>query len=164
MKRESLVMTLIGKDRPGLVASLSAIIDRHGGNWEESRMVELEGEFAGLLHVQVPGDRAGELTAALRRLEGLAVTVARAPESPPPGGDSRAMTLEIIGQDHPGIVHQLAEAIARRGVNIEELTSELRSAPMAGIRWGDSPKRARPLSRWAWGSSRTMYPRPSRFM
>ena len=61
MKNVSLVMTLIGKDRPGLVASLAAIIDRHGGNWEESRMVELAGEFAGLLHVQVPAERAAPM-------------------------------------------------------------------------------------------------------
>jgi glycine cleavage system regulatory protein len=132
MKKESLVMTLIGKDRPGLVASLSAIIDRHGGNWEESRMVELEGEFAGLLHVGVAADRAGELERALGEIEGMTVTVARAPAAEPSPEDTHLMTVEVIGQDHPGIVHHLSEAIAARGINIEELTSELKSAPMAG--------------------------------
>ncbi len=43
MKR-SLVMTVIGKDRPGLVKELSAIIEAHGGNWEESRMGHRAGE------------------------------------------------------------------------------------------------------------------------
>lgn len=132
MKRESLVMTLIGKDRPGLVASLSAIIDRHGGNWEESRMVELQGEFAGLLHVEIPADRAGDLEEALGGLEGMSVTVARAPAAEPSAGDTHVMSLEVVGQDRPGIVHHLSEAIAARGINIEELTSELQSAPMAG--------------------------------
>ena len=132
MSNVSLVMTLIGKDRPGLVASLAAIIDRHGGNWEESRMVELAGEFAGLLHVHVPAGRAADLEQALGGLEEMSVTVARAPESKPAAADTRFLTLEVLGQDRPGIVHQLSAAIAALGINIEELTSELKSAPMAG--------------------------------
>ncbi|MFQ5349742.1 MAG: ACT domain-containing protein, partial [Thermoanaerobaculia bacterium] len=41
--QQTLVMTLIGRDRPGLVEALAAIIEEHGGNWEESRMVQLAG-------------------------------------------------------------------------------------------------------------------------
>ncbi len=130
MKNESLIMTLIGKDRPGLVESLSAIIESHGGNWEESRMIELAGQFAGLLHVHVPVERAGDLERALGDLEGMSVTVARS--APERHDDVHCMTLDVVGQDHPGIVHQISAVIAGRGISIEELESGLESAPMAG--------------------------------
>ena len=129
---KSLVMTIIGEDRPGLVEALSAIIDEHGGNWEESRMVHLAGEFAGLVHVQVPRDRAGELERALGGLKGLSVVVARAQEGEPLPADAHFLELEVIGQDHPGIVHRLAQAIAAERINIEELETEIVDAPMSG--------------------------------
>ncbi len=130
--KQSLVMTVIGKDRPGLVEALSAIIAEHDGNWEESRMVQLAGEFAGVLHVHVPGQRAAELESALSSLERLSVVVARAPEEQPAPAPTHAIDLEVEGQDHPGIVHRVAAAVAARGVNVEELETELRPAPMTG--------------------------------
>ena len=129
--QQSLVMTLIGRDRPGLVETVSAIVEEHGGNWEESRMVQLAGEFAGLLRVQAPAAGLGELERALRGLEGVSVIVARAldePELP----DTRFLELEVVGQDHRGIVHGLAATLAERGVNVEELETQVIDAPMSG--------------------------------
>jgi glycine cleavage system regulatory protein len=128
---QSLVMTVIGRDRPGLVKALAAVIEEHGGNWEESRMAQLAGEFAGLLRVRVPAERAGDLERALGGLEDVAVVVAR-PPSAPPASRSRLLGLEVVGQDHPGIVHALAGALASMAVNVEELESEVTSAPMSG--------------------------------
>lgn len=129
--KESLVMTVIGTDRPGLVEALSAIIEAHGGNWEESRMTRLAGQFAGLVHVHAPAERAGDLERALGEVVGLRVVVARAPGEEP-AGDTHVLELEVHGQDHPGIVHQLSEAIAAREISIEKLESEVSSAPMTG--------------------------------
>ena len=134
MMRESLVMTIIGRDRPGLVESVSAVIEKHGGNWEESRLVQLAGEFAGVVHVRVPADRASDLETALGSLEGMSVTVAKAPEEGPPPADTHYLELDLQGQDHPGIVHRVTEAIAARRINIVELESEVGSAPMTGQR------------------------------
>ncbi len=130
--KQSLVMTLIGEDRPGLVEQLSATIEGHGGNWEESRMVQLAGKFAGLLHVHVPGERAVELEAALGNLDGLSVVVARAPAEQPAPRATHALELDVEGQDHPGIVHRVAAAIAAKGINVEEIETELGAAPMTG--------------------------------
>ncbi len=131
MKR-SLVMTVIGEDRPGLVEQLSAIIEDHGGNWEESRMVHLAGQFAGLLHVHVPGERAGELEAALASLDGLSAAVSRAPEPRSAPDATHTLELDLEGQDHPGIVHSVSAALAAKDVNVEELETEIRAAPMTG--------------------------------
>jgi glycine cleavage system regulatory protein len=129
--QQSLVMTVIGRDRPGLVESVAAVIDAHDGNWEESRMVQLAGEFAGVLRVQVAAERAAELEAALGDIEDVSVVVARALDEPATAGD-HFLELEVVGQDHPGIVHRLAGAMAGSGVNVEELETEVVDAPMSG--------------------------------
>ena len=73
----SLVMTLIGADRPGLVRSVAATVTEHGANWLESRMARLAGQFAGILRVDVPENRADGLVQALQQLDrqGLKVIV-----------------------------------------------------------------------------------------
>jgi predicted amino acid-binding ACT domain protein len=57
----TLVITVVGDDRAGLVASLADIVDAHGGNWETSEMAELAGAFAGIVEVSVSTDRADDL-------------------------------------------------------------------------------------------------------
>ena len=128
-----LILTAIGKDRPGLVSALSEEIAAHGGNWLESRMARLAGEFAGIVRVSVPAANADALVAALRGLEarGLRVTVERG------AGEVRAAVraefkLELMGQDHPGIIRDVTHALAALGVNIEELTTQIESGSMSG--------------------------------
>ncbi len=129
---ESLVVTVIGKDRPGLVESVSAVVEEHGGSWVESRMSRLAGEFAGILRVSVPADRADSLTEALEglRSDGLRVMVERGFEEAVEEG--HVILLELVGSDRPGIVHKISEALAARGVNVDELNTECEGAPWSG--------------------------------
>ncbi|KPK52396.1 MAG: glycine cleavage system protein R [Myxococcales bacterium SG8_38_1] len=129
---ESLVVTVIGKDRPGLVESVSAVVEQHGGNWVESRMSRLAGEFAGILRVSVPPDRADGLTDALEGLKagGLRVVVERGFEETPEEG--QVILLDLVGSDRPGIVHAISEALAARNVNVDELNTECDGAPWSG--------------------------------
>jgi len=129
----SLVLTVIGPDRPGLVEALSEAVADHQGSWLESRMARLAGQFAGILRVGVPEEQVDALTAALQSLEpeGLQVGVTRT-QSEPPDADVREIRLEIIGSDRPGIVHEISEALADRGINVDELRTEIMSAPMSG--------------------------------
>lgn len=126
-------MTVIGPDRPGLVESIASLVASHGGNWLESRMSRLGGQFAGILRVDVPADHAGALSRALSALSTKGVTVvihtdhAAAAES---GEELRL--IELIGQDRPGIVQQITAALAKHGVNVEELETECVSAAMSG--------------------------------
>ena len=129
----SLVLTVIGPDRPGLVEALSETIAEHGANWLESRMSHLEGWFAGLLRVNIPDANTANLMRALDELEsrGLRVTV-QATEPTPPVAETRALRLELIGQDHPGIIRQISHELAERRVNVDELDTNVTSAPMSG--------------------------------
>ncbi|HKO09880.1 MAG TPA: ACT domain-containing protein [Alphaproteobacteria bacterium] len=128
-----LILTAIGKDRPGLVSALSEEIAAHGGNWLESRMARLAGEFAGIVRVSVPAANAEALVAALRGLEarGLRVTVERG-VGEVPATVRAGFKLELMGQDHPGIIRDVTHALAALGVNIEELTTEIESGSMSG--------------------------------
>jgi glycine cleavage system regulatory protein len=129
----SLVLTVIGPDRPGIVEALAEKAAAHGANWEESRMARLAGQFAGILRVSVAEDEADPLTEALAGLEreGLKVVVEKiaAVEA---DERARSLTLELVGNDRPGIVRQISHALTRRGVNVDELTTECTSAPMSG--------------------------------
>jgi glycine cleavage system regulatory protein len=126
-------MTVIGADRPGLVQLVASRVADHGGNWLESRMCHLGGQFAGILRVEVAAERVDELVGALHRLDesGLRVIVHAEGGAAAKAAGSVA-TLELVGQDRPGILRSVSGVLAAHGVNVEELSSERVSAPMGG--------------------------------
>jgi glycine cleavage system regulatory protein len=127
------ILTVIGPDRSGLVKALANPIADHGGNWLESRMCRLGGQFAGILRVEVPAERADALATTLGQLQtaGLKVAVLREDITPAARKGSRAV-LDTVGQDQPGILRRVTGVLAARGVNIEDLNSERTDAPMGG--------------------------------
>lgn len=126
-------MTVIGADRPGLVQLVAACVADHGGNWLESRMCRLGGQFAGILSVEVPQGRAKELANALAKLEaqGLRV-ILHAEESMVAAGKGTLAEIELVGHDRPGILRSVSGVLASHGLNVEDLASERVSAPMGG--------------------------------
>ena len=130
--RTSLVLTVIGDDRPGIVEQLSDQVLAAGANWEESRMARLAGKFAGLLRVSVDADRADALASSLETLGagGLKVVVERS--GPGEAAAFRPFLLELLGNDQPGIIRDISRVLAQHHVNIEELETDLTSAPMTG--------------------------------
>lgn len=127
----TLVLTIIGLDKPGLVEAVSQAVAKHGGNWEQSRMAHLANRFAGLLLVTVDSERADKLEADLCSLRDLTVVVERAEEVPRASG-WRGLRLDVVGNDRTGIIRDISRALAERGVNVDELKSECAAAPMAG--------------------------------
>jgi glycine cleavage system regulatory protein len=128
-----LVMTIIGPDRTGLVESVARVVADHGGNWLESRMCRLGGEFAGILRIELPVEKRQMLLGALQALQGRGLTVVVRPdEAAASVTQGRQTKLEIVGHDRPGIVREITSALARANVNVEEFYSECVSAPMSG--------------------------------
>jgi glycine cleavage system regulatory protein len=123
----SLILTVQAPDKPGLVESISSVITAHHGNWLESRMASLAGQFAGILLVQVASEHEAELRAALEALGngGIHLTITKSGAASPK--KRRTLLLELTGQDRPGIVRELSQVLARLSVNIDEL--ETRVAP-----------------------------------
>jgi len=124
-------MILLGPDRTGLVESVARAVAGHGGNWLESRMCRLGGEFAGILRIEIPADRKAALLAALQKIPGLNVVV-QSDSKPAPPAPGRQTKLEIVGHDRPGIVREITGVLAGAGVNVEDFSSEIVSAPMSG--------------------------------
>jgi glycine cleavage system regulatory protein len=130
----TLVLTVIGDDRSGLVSALSGVIAANGGSWERSQMARLAGKFAGIVLVAVPDDRADGLIRDLQplRADGLLdITAERSHVTDDTEGATR-LSLELVGADRSGIVHDISRALATRGVSIEELQTATREAPMSG--------------------------------
>jgi glycine cleavage system regulatory protein len=126
-----LVMTVIGPDRTGLVEAVAHAVASHGGNWLESRMCRLGGEFAGILRIEVPAEKKSALLEALKKISGLTITV-HSSEGKISAKNGKQTNMEIVGQDRPGIVHEISSALARAGVNVEEFSSEVVSGAMTG--------------------------------
>ena len=125
----SLILTVIGPDRPGLVRALAQTVTAHGGSWLESRMARLSGQFAGIVDVDAPMSLLDALHAL--ESEGLRIS-AQTGETVtiPPAGDR--LMVEVIGNDRPGIVRDIARVLAAHHVNIEELTTGVVSGSFSG--------------------------------
>ena len=132
-KMPALVVTLVGPDRPGLVGVVSDVVRRHDGNWLESRMSHLAGQFAGIVLVEATSDDCSALVADLEELEsrGLKVVVAVDSESQTsePG---QLFRLSVVGNDRAGIVREVTQVLTSHEINVEELTTECEAAPQSG--------------------------------
>lgn len=129
---DHLVLTVIAKDQPGLVERVARCISEHGGNWLESRMSRMAGQFAGILRVDVPLDAHAGLLAALDALQAQGIRVQVAPGGAASETVRKAIRLELVGNDRPGIVRDITRLLSSHGVNLESLSTEVVPAPMSG--------------------------------
>jgi glycine cleavage system transcriptional repressor len=128
------VLTAIGTDRPGLVDEVSAYVAKHGGNLEDSRMVNLHGQFAMMLlvsggehvieHLARDLDELQAASALHADLVSADMTVTREPAIP--------YRLTTSAMDHPGLVQSVAHVLRELGVNIESAETTLQPAPITG--------------------------------
>ncbi len=131
----TLVLTVIGNDKSGLVDALAEPIADHGASWDRSHMARLAGQFAGIVVVTVDEDKVASLTAEFDALNAqgvLDVKVAIASATDDDAAEAAQMSLHLIGQDRPGIIREISSALASRDVSILELETETTSAPMSG--------------------------------
>jgi glycine cleavage system regulatory protein len=129
----SIVLTVVGDDRAGIVHLLAETISAHGGNWERSELAELAGTFAGVVLVSVPADRLDELKAALGGIDALlSIAVRRTPEAAPATPSGVGMTFTVLGNDRPGIVRDVTNTLTEHGLTIDTFSSRTIEAPMSG--------------------------------
>ena len=129
----SLVVSIVGADRHGIVSLLADRAQRFGANWAASRLTRLATEFAGTVHFEVPRENADALANALRGLEssGLQIVIARSDGAKVP--DSlRSVELELVGEDRLGIVSRLTKILAERSVSIESIHTEIIRSGVSG--------------------------------
>jgi glycine cleavage system regulatory protein len=128
----SLILTVIGPDRPGLVRALAQSVAAHGGSWLESRMARLGGQFAGIVLVEAPDSLLEDLRALENQGLRIVVQTASVGEASAAPQTGERLALEVVGNDRPGIVRDVARVLAEHGVNIEELTTGVVSGSFSG--------------------------------
>lgn len=147
------MITVIGKDRAGIIARVTGILFRHGANLEDISMTILEGEFAMMMIASLKRPGSGSrLLRALKILEkelGLSVLIKsvegklRRGEKHGPGTDTYLITL--LGADKTGIVYKASSLLARYRLNITDLNCKIlgrgRKAVYAMLLEADVPKR-----------------------
>jgi glycine cleavage system regulatory protein len=127
----TLVLTVIGRDQPGLVRNVASVIAAQSGNWLESRLCRLGGEFAGIVRVEVESAKSAALTEALQTVAGLRVTV-HGEDGAAGAVPGATATLDLVGSDRPGILREVSAVLAAHGLNVEDLATERVDAPMGG--------------------------------
>lgn len=129
----TLILSVVGSDRPGLTQALADAVLSAGGNWLESQLSRLGGLYVGSVLVELAPDRVEALRAAVRAVDaqGLEVRIAPAIEGPAPAGGD-AVSFSLVGQDRPGIVRQVTAALSALGVNIETFETRISAEPHSG--------------------------------
>lgn len=137
----TMVVSLTGPDRVGVVADFSSLLSSSfGANVEASRMAQLGGDFALILQLRVEGaaaDGADAVTpdaveASLKNtFPGFSIS-ARETGQVPPSMAGSDYTVDLEGPDSKGIVASVTEALVRAGANVGEMKTEVGPAPFAG--------------------------------
>lgn len=129
-----LVLTVISDDKPGVVDTLAKTIAQHDGNWLECRMSHLAGKFAGILRVSVDEAHLDALSQALQALnqQGLKVIVEQAQLIHSEADQRKALNFNLVGNDRPGIVRELAQALVNHHISVDELNTDCSSMPWSG--------------------------------
>jgi len=130
--KTSLVLTILGPDRTGLIDDVAEVVNKYEASWMESRMARLAGQFAGILRVECMISEQDALESELRTLNERGLTINIASDVPSSACEGDVSVIDITGHDEPGIVKRVASTLASLGVNVEELETSLKSAPMAG--------------------------------
>jgi glycine cleavage system regulatory protein len=128
-----MILSAIGNDRPGLTQALADAVHSAGGNWLESHLSHLGGQFVGAVLVELDSARIGELEAAVRGVDanGLHVTVVPAGESAASAA-GEIVRIDLVGQDRPGIVREVTAALAPLGANIEDFVTVTENGAWSG--------------------------------
>lgn len=134
----TLILTVAGADRPGLVAAIADVVDAHGGNWENSQLAELAGTFAGVIGVSVSPDRVDGLQLALHGLDGLLTVTVHTGSDAASAEPEHHVSLTVLGNDRPGIVRDVSRVLNTHALSIDSMSTETRDAAMAGGRLFES--------------------------
>ena len=120
-------MTVIGRDRPGIIAETTGLLAGLGANLEDSSMTLLRGHFAMVLvaSVDVAVDEVEAVLGPLTADGSLDVAVREVPAGDPAQGMGMPYLLSVHGGDRPGIVSAVTAEVAAAGGNVTDLTTRL---------------------------------------
>jgi glycine cleavage system regulatory protein len=128
----TLILSVMGSDRPGLTQALARAVLSAGGNWLESHLSQLGGLYVGSVLVALEDGKVEALRAAVSAVDAHGLEVRIAPTVEAPSATGEVLQLGVVGQDRPGIVHQVTGVLSDLGANIETFGSRLSIEPHQG--------------------------------
>ena len=129
---QTFILTIISDDKPGIVEKIADVIKQHDGNWLESKLSYLAGKFAGIVEFQIEETKADTVQQALKKLSDKGMTIVVEAANAAIQSALPTHRFSVVGNDRPGIVREVAQAIAMKNVNVIELNSKCSSAPHVG--------------------------------
>ncbi len=129
----SVILTLVGKDRPGLTQALADAVLAAGGNWHESKLSRLGGQYVGAVIVEIGEGERPALEAAMRTIDPGTLTVSII-DAAGMATTGHPLRMELVGADRPGIVREVTSVLASLGVNIEEFDTAVTDGAWSGER------------------------------
>ena len=129
---QSVILTVVGSDRPGLTRAIADAVFAAGGNWLESHLARLGGKYVGSVLVELPEERFGELEAAARAIDAVGLKIDVIPAATAAERLGQPLGIEIVGQDRPGIVREVTTVLAGLDVNIEDFTTAIEGSAWSG--------------------------------
>jgi glycine cleavage system regulatory protein len=129
----TVVLSVVGSDRPGLTQALANAVLSAGGNWLQSHLSRLGGLYVGSVLVDLAGGDSEALALAVREVDAQGLEVRIAPANEDPGGEAGDIVrFSLVAQDRPGIVHQVTRVLSGLGANIEDFDTRLSVEPHSG--------------------------------
>jgi glycine cleavage system transcriptional repressor len=131
---KNIVLTLTGRDKVGIVESVTSVIAKRDGNVEASRMTRLGGEFAMLMLIALSDNEFANLGKDFQQLrgEGYQITLLQTEDDSKKYAGWLPYEIEVTGADHEGIIHEISHHLAVQGINIESMDTSSTPAPMSG--------------------------------
>ncbi|GGA65905.1 hypothetical protein GCM10011369_04300 [Neiella marina] len=127
---KTIVISIIGPDRSGIVDEVSTCLIDHHGNWLGSSMSLMAGQFAGIVEASLPEQQLAGLTEQLQLLSNLTIHVADGSTQPQP--EQSTLEFVVTANDRPGIVQQVSSCLAKLNINVLLLETECESAAHFG--------------------------------
>lgn len=128
----TLILSVIGSDRPGLTQALADAVLSAGGNWLESHLSRLGGLYVGSVRVELAPERVEALRAAVTSVDVQGLDVRIAPALEDTGETGEVVSFSLVGQDRPGIVRQVTGALSVLDVNIDAFETRISAEPYSG--------------------------------
>lgn len=125
-----LILSVVGSDRPGLTQAIASAVLSAGGNWLESHLSQLGGLYVGSVLVEAADVDAVRAAVSAVDAQGLEVRIAPAVEAA--ASEGQAVAFSLVGQDQPGIVHQVTAVLSHLGANIEAFDTHMSVEPHSG--------------------------------
>ncbi len=136
MKTKQLILTVVATDKPGIVRQVSDLVHSHNGNWLESSLSRLGGQFVGIIQVIINEADVEPLLIALAGLTSQDIEVT--PHLLPTenelcaSSDATIMDVQVEANDRQGIIEEITTALLAHKINVEKMSSRCESASMAG--------------------------------